>query len=189
MITQWGHGTPFKAALVNFRKGTDDHAAAARLTGSSRVSNVALTADLRTRVDKSLHSLISVVLLIVCSAGMLAFIVLYNLTNINIRERIREIATIKVLGFYPWETASYVFRENIILTGLGALAGIPLGVLLHRFVMSRIEVNLIRFDVHIAASSFLWAVALTFAFTGVVALFMFPHIRNVNMAESLKSVE
>ncbi len=136
-----------------------------------------------------MQSLDYVVALIIVSAAALAFIVLYNLTNINITERIREIATIKVLGFYPRETSSYVFRENLVLTAIAAIVGIPLGTLLHRFVMDRIQVDLMSFDVHITVLSYILSVAGTFVFAMIVNMTMRHKIDKISMTESLKSVE
>ena len=129
-----------------------------------------------------------VALIIICAAA-LAFIVLYNLTNINITERIREIATIKVLGFYPRETSSYVFRENVVLTAIAALVGIPLGTILHRFVMTKIQVDLMSFDVHITLLSYILSVAGTFVFAIIVNLVMRRKLDKISMTESLKSIE
>ena len=129
-----------------------------------------------------------VVLIIIC-AGSLAFVVLYNLTNINITERIREIATIKVLGFYPNETAAYVFRENIFLTAIGAMAGIFLGRWLHWFVMEQINIDMVCFARIIRPQSYLYSIALTFLFACIVNAVMFFKLERINMAESLKSVE
>ena len=136
-----------------------------------------------------MESLDYVILLVIISARALAFIVLYNLTNINITERIREIATIKVLGFYPGETSAYVFRENFFLTGISALVGLVLGKLLHAFVMSQIQVDLISFDVRIAPISYVLAVVLTFVFAAVVSLAMYYKLEKISMTESLKSIE
>ena len=114
---------------------------------------------------------------------------LYNLTNINITERLREIATIKVLGFYRRETASYVFRENLVLTGIGAGVGLIMGYYLHRFVMYNIDIDMIAFDVHIAPRSVLLSIVLTFIFAGIVDWVMNKKLDAINMAESMKSVE
>lgn len=148
-----------------------------------------MTASLRERLGSMMDSLDAVVLLVIVSAGALAFIVLYNLTNINIMERIREIATIKVLGFYPGETAQYVFRENMLLTGGGALVGLALGRWLHAFVMHNVDIDLVSFPVRIAPGSYALSVALTFAFSLLVDLVMNKRLGKINMAESLKSVE
>jgi putative ABC transport system permease protein len=125
---------------------------------------------------------------LVC-AGALAFIVLYNLTNISITERIREIATLKVLGFYANESAAYVFRENMVLTGLSALVGLPMGILLHRYVMAQIKINSMYFECRIAPISYVYSVLLTFVFAVVVMFFLYFKLERINMAESLKSIE
>ena len=113
----------------------------------------------------------------------------YNLININITERAREIATIKVLGFYRWETYSYVFREALVLTGLGCVVGIPMGIWLHRFVMDRVQVDMVSFRVRISPWSYLLALLLTLLLTFVVDALLIRKIDRIHMAESLKSVE
>ena len=127
-------------------------------------------------------------ILILCAAA-LAFIVLFNLTNINITERIREIATVKVLGFTLRETAAYVLSENFALSALGALVGLPLGKLLHSFVMTQIKVDLVVFDVRVLPLSYGMAVALTLLFAALVNAAMLRRINRIPMAESLKTVE
>ena len=122
-------------------------------------------------------------------AAALAFVVLYNLTNIYIMERVREIATIKVLGFYPLETASYVLRENLMLSVLGGAAGLFLGKLFHRFMMAIIQVDYMHYDVRISALSYALAFAVTVVFALAANFSMRPKLDRVNMAESLKSVE
>ena len=114
---------------------------------------------------------------------------LYNLTNINITERIREIATIKVLGFYRNETASYIFRENLILTLIGAFAGLGLGTAFHAFVMSQVQVDQISFAVRILPISYVYSVLLTMVFALIVNWFMRGKLDRVSMTESLKSVD
>lgn len=136
-----------------------------------------------------MESMNYIIWLVIISAGALAFVVLFNLSNINITERQREIATIKVLGFYRRETSSYVFRENMVLTLLGSLLGLPFGYLLHRFVMSQIKIDLVSFNVRIAAVSYILSVVLTFVFAFIVELFMRKKIDRIDMAESLKSIE
>lgn len=121
--------------------------------------------------------------------GSLAFIVLYNLTNINITERIREIATIKVLGFYAKETADYVFRENPVLTAMGAAAGLWLGKWLHWFVMYNINIDMISFTTTIAPVSYVWNLILTFVFAMLVNGILYFKLEKISMAESLKSIE
>ena len=130
-----------------------------------------------------------VIILVVSCAAALAFIVLFNLNNINITERIREIATLKVMGFYRKETGSYVFRENVILVLLGYLTGIPLGFALHRFVMSQIEMDMVIYDVRIAPQSFAYALVLVLLFSAIADMAMHRRIDRIDMAESLKSIE
>lgn len=130
-----------------------------------------------------------VVALIIVSAGLLAFVVLYNLSNINITERTREIATLKVLGFYDGEVSAYIYRENIILTILGTAFGMGLGVVLTRFVVSTAEVDSIMFGRHIYAPSFVMAVVLTFAFSAFVNFIMHFRLKKIDMVESMKSVD
>ena len=122
-------------------------------------------------------------------AGALAFIVLFNLSNINITERVREIAAIKVFGFYPGETGSYVFRENFVLTLKGIVVGLPLGYLLHSFVMSQIQVDMVAFASKIMNISYLYSVLIVLAFLVIVDLVMRRKIDKIDMAESLKSIE
>lgn len=131
----------------------------------------------------------SIVVVIIISAGLLAFVVLYNLTNINIGERIREIATIKVLGFYNGEVSSYVYRENIILSVIGSAVGLFVGVILHRFIMVSIEQDGVMFGNHINGLSFLYSFAITLVFVILVNIFMYRRLKNIPMVESLKSVE
>ncbi len=161
----------------------------AYLMNADNVSSVSITEDFKDRIGNMMKSLDYVIALIIICAGALAFIVLYNLTNINITERIREIATIKVLGFYPNETAQYVFRENIALTSISAAVGLPLGYALHNFVMNQITVDMISFDIRIEIVSYILAVALTFVFAIIVNFFMLFRLNSINMAESLKSIE
>ena len=165
------------------------HEIGSKLMDAKHVSSVSVTQDFKDRIDNMMTSLDYIVALIVLCAGALAFIVLYNLTNINITERIREIATIKVLGFYPSETSSYVFRENIVLTAISALVGLPLGTALHSFVMSRVKIDLLSFDVHIEPSSYIIGVLGTFAFAAIVNFVMYYKINKISMTESLKSIE
>ena len=130
-----------------------------------------------------------VIVVIIAAAGALAFVVLYNLTNININERIREIATLKVLGFYDKEVDSYIFRENIILTLIGSLVGLVLGVYLAQFIIETAEVDLVMFGREVYPLSFVLSAALTIGFSLVVSLFMHKRLIKVDMIEALKSVE
>lgn len=144
---------------------------------------------MENRICNMMDSLNAVIILIVAAAGALAFIVLYNLTNINITERVREIATIKVLGFYPKETSAYVFRENFILTGISAAVGLLLGKVLLEFIIGQINVSMITFDARITPLSYILSVILTFAFAVIVNIVMYYRLKKIDMIESLKSVE
>ena len=186
---QWGQAPECNTAYVNFAEGQETNAAGAVLLGADHVSHVTLTADMRTRVGSMLESLDYIVLIVLVCAGALAFIVLYNLTNITITERIREIATLKVLGFYQREQNSYVFRENIVLTGISALCGIPMGIALLHYVMAQIKISTIYFGCRLAWESYLLAVLITFAFTFIVDLALTSKTRRINMAEAMKAIE
>jgi putative ABC transport system permease protein len=179
----------YKSVYINYKDEKDIHEAAAELMSLSGVTSVSVNQDGKERLDNMMGSMNYVVLLVIASAAALAFIVLYNLTNINITERIREIATIKVLGFYRKETSSYVFRENMVLTGIGAFFGLFLGYLLHGFVMGRIDVDMVSFDEHIRPVSYLYSIVLTFVFNFLVNRVMSVRLDRINMAESLKSVD
>lgn len=179
----------YKTAYVNVKEGGDSRLTAVSLMNASDVAAVAVNEDTMARMESMLKSMnLIVFVIIICAAG-LAFIVLYNLTNINITERIREIATIKVLGFYENETASYVFRENNVLTFIGALAGLVLGHFLHAFVMSQINVDMVAFDVHVRPASYVYSLILTLFFAWFVSLMMRKKIDRISMTESLKSVD
>ena len=178
-----------KSAFVNFADGVDPHEAGAELSASDDVASIMLSADMLSRVSKMMQSLNIVVYLVLLCAAALCFVVVYNLTNINITERVREIATIKVLGFYKGETASYVFRENLLLSVMGGILGLGLGKLLHSYVMSRIVIDMVSFDIRILPVSYCYSFALTIVFTFLVNLVMTGKLEAISMTESLKAVE
>ena len=151
--------------------------------------SVSYTTDLKEQVDNMLGALDSVIAVLIISAGMLAFVVLYNLNNISITERQRELATLKVLGFYNNEVTMYVYRENILLTFLGALFGIVLGKILHRFIIVTVEIESVMFGRNIDLSSFVYAFLLTLLFSLLVNGAMYFKLKKIDMVESLKSVE
>ncbi|MCF0140760.1 MAG: ABC transporter permease [Mogibacterium sp.] len=188
----FGKASPVKTAFVNSPDGATPEqirGAAEDIKESELVAAAAVNLDTVDMVEKMMQSLDAIVFVVILCAGLLAFIVLYNLTNINITERIREIATIKVLGFYDWETGRYVFRENYFLTAIAAVVGIPLGTWLLRFVVSKICVNTIFFVPRITLLDYVLSVIMTFVFAVVVSLAMKRRLRNVSMTESLKSIE
>lgn len=187
---QLGAVPEYKSALANAPDGADINRCAEALTHDvDGVRGVTLSVDTKARMSSMMDGLLVVVAAIILCAGLLAFIVLYNLTNINISERIREIATLKVLGFYPNEAAHYVFRENLILTGAGAVFGLGLGVALHAFVMNAIKVDMMYFKPHISFLSFAVSIAITFVFAVIVNAIMRRRIDNIDMAGALKSIE
>ena len=187
---QLGEVPEYKSALANAPDGADINRCAEALTHDvDGVRGVTLSVDTKARMSSMLDGLLVVVAAIILCAGLLAFIVLYNLTNINISERIREIATLKVLGFYPNEAAHYVFRENLILTGAGAVFGLGLGVALHAFVMNAIKVDMMYFKPHISFLSFAVSIVITFVFAMIVNAIMRRRIDNIDMAGALKSIE
>lgn len=187
---QLGEVPEYKSALANAPDGADINRCAEALTHDvDGVRGVTLSVDTKARMSSMMDGLLVVVAAIILCAGLLAFIVLYNLTNINISERIREIATLKVLGFYPNEAAHYVFRENLILTGAGAVFGLGLGVALHAFVMNAIKVDMMYFKPHISFLSFAVSIAITFVFAVIVNAIMRRRIDNIDMAGALKSIE
>ena len=130
-----------------------------------------------------------VVIILIISAGGLALVVLYNLNNINVSERIRELSTIKVLGFYDGETAAYIYRENIILTIVGMIVGLVLGKFLHQYIMITVEIKSMMFGRIISLKSYIIAAILTILLSLIVNIVMYYKLKNVKMVESLKSVD
>ena len=186
---QWGAPPEQQMALVKVRDGMDVHSAGAILTGLDNVMNVSVSEDMAGMVRNMMAALDLVVVTIVVCAALLAAIVLYNLTNINITERIREIATIKVLGFRAGETAAYVFKENLTLSVMGTILGLGLGKLLLDFVMSQVKIDMVWFDARILWPSFVWSVVLTMLTACIVDFIFYFRLEKINMAEALKSVE
>jgi putative ABC transport system permease protein len=151
--------------------------------------SVTYTYTLAEQVDNMLGALDLVIIVLIVSAGMLAFVVLYNLNNININERKRELATIKVLGFYDGEVAAYVYRENVLLTIVGAFAGVFIGKLLHGFIIGTVEVDSCMFGRSIKMGSFVYGILFTVAFSVLVNGVMYFKLKKIDMVESLKSIE
>ena len=152
-------------------------------------TGVSFTTDLEKDIDDMLAILDNVVLVLIAAAGLLAFVVLYNLNSINITERRRELATLKVLGFFDGEVAWYVYRENVILTLLGCVFGIIMGTILHRFTIVTVEVDLMMFGRSIGIMSYIWSTLITILFAVIVNFVMFFSLKKIDMIESLKSVE
>jgi putative ABC transport system permease protein len=159
------------------------------LMKNTNIGSVSFTTGISKNFRDIISSLNYVVLVLIVSAGILAFVVLYNLTNINITERMREIATIKVLGFYDNEVSSYVYRENVFLTLIGICLGLVLGIFLHRFIVVTSEVEYVMFGRNINALSYIYSAVMTVLFSGLVNFVMFFRLRKINMVESMKSVD
>ena len=176
-------------AFISVPDGQEVHTVSAAVTNLDFVMNVSVSEDLADMVRNMMAALDLVIIVVVLCAGLLAVIVLYNLTNININERIREIATIKVLGFNAEETASYVFKENLILTVAGSFLGLGLGKVLLEFIMDQIRIDKVWFKPVLTGTSCVLAVVLTLLAAIAVTFIFYFKLEKINMAEALKSVE
>ena len=187
------YGVPaeYNTIIYSVKDGKDDQIEkiGTKLLSMDGVLNVSYTSSIEGRLDDMLRSLNLVIVVLIVSAGMLAFVVLYNLNNINITERQRELATLKVLGFYDGEVASYVYRENILLTIIGSVVGMVLGNLLHRYIILTVEVEEAMLGRQIHWQSYLYSFLFTVAFSLFVNWVMFYKLKKIDMVESLKSVE
>ena len=180
---------PEQNALLIRYAGDDASELDQELVALDGISSLTRTEDTRRTFGTSLESVDYAVALIIVCAAALAFVVLYNLTNINITERLRELATLKVLGFYDGELSAYIYRENVILTVLGTLLGMVLGKLLHQWLILTVEIDLLMFGRTISPTSYLWAALLTAVFSLTVNLFAHRKLKKLDMVESLKTVE
>ncbi len=174
---------------LTFKDDKDVHEVASRISESGDIIAISVNEDVRGGIDNMMQSLNYIIILVILCAGALAFIVLFNLSNINMTERVREIATIEVLGFYPRETGAYVFRENLILVILGIMAGLPAGYILHGFIMRQISIDMVSFNMVIEPQSYIFTVIAVLVFTFIVDRIMRRKLKKINMAEALKSIE
>ena len=186
---QWGEPPEMQMAFVVVEEGTAVHTVSAAVTELDSVLNVSVSKDLADMVGSMMEALDLVIVVVVLCAALLAVIVLYNLTNININERIREIATIKVLGFNAGETAAYVFKENMVLTVVGSLFGLGFGRLLLEFIMMQVKIDMVWFRTVLTPMSCVWSVILTLVSAVAVSFIFYFKLEKINMAEALKSVE
>ncbi|MDF2880346.1 MAG: ABC-type transport system, involved in lipoprotein release, permease component [Clostridiaceae bacterium] len=175
--------------LLNSVSDSSENNTSKALTSVDGVNSISFKNRNHIDYNKSINSINSVVLVLIASAGVLAFVVIYNLTNININERKRELATIKLLGFYNNELASYIYRENVILTIIGSLVGIVVGIVLDNFVIITAETNVMMFLRTIKPIYFLYSVVLTILFSVIVNLVMYGRFDKIDMIESLKNAE
>ena len=160
-----------------------------RLLKISGINSVTMNEEELTELNTVINSLYFIVILMIVAAAILAFVVLYNLNNINISERRRELATLKLLGFFDGELSAYVYRENVVLTLLGTILGIFLGIGLHQFVMVTVETDVYMFGRELKPLSIVIGAVLTIIFALATNLIMYFRLKKIDMIESLKSVE
>lgn len=189
ITTQLGEAPELQMAYMTVKDSQDAHYAGSKVSAYNGVMSVTVCEDLADQVGSMLEALNLVVVTVVVCAGLLAVTVTYNLTNINITERIREIATIKVLGFNAGESAAYVFKENLLLSVMGAVVGLFFGQWLLEFVMSQIKVDMVWMEARLLPESYFWAILLTMLSAIVVDFVLYFKLDKINMAEALKSVE
>lgn len=183
-----GEEAEFSSRMLKYDSEVlDDNEIGQVLTSEEAVQGVVFATIIHEALQDSMDSLDVVTIVLIVSAGALALVVLYNLTNINVSERIRELSTIKVLGFFDREVTMYVYRENFVLTIMGILVGLLLGVLLHQFVITTAEVDIMMFSRTIRLSSYLYASLMTFLFSVFVMIIMHFKLKNVDMIEALKT--
>ena len=179
----------YNTAYVNIKDGADESEFKKDIIACSEFYGVSVMSEAGKDFLTSLDSLDAVVILLIVCAGLLAIVVLYNLANINITERVREIATIKVLGFYDIETSAYIYRENIITAVLGMMIGALAGIVLHRFVVITSEVDIVLFNRKLVWWAYLLGAAITVVFTVIVNFALHFKLKKIDMVESMKSVE
>lgn len=175
--------------LFNMEDTTQESTLSEELLKNDGILAISYASDGNAKFKDMISSLNSIVWVLIASAGLLAFIVLYNLSNINVNERIRELATIKVLGFYDREVSAYIYRENNISAVLGIAVGLALGIILEKFVIATAEVDIVMFAPEIPTWCFVSAAVLTVVFTEIVNLMIHFKLKKVDMVESMKSVE
>lgn len=187
--TAFGTESKTNAALLMIKDPASNEKGLSEDLLSAGALNVTLTSSLVESFNDSISNVVYVVFVLILSAAALAFVVLFSLTSINIDERIRELATIKVLGFYDREVSSYVYRENFLLTMLGALVGLVFGFFMHGYILTTMEKDVLKFTRYISPQSYLYAFLLTIGFSLIVNLIMNRRLRKIDMVESLKSNE
>ena len=160
-----------------------------KIMSNDGVAGVSFLQTTYNSFSEMMKSMDTVVIVLVFSAGLLAFIVLYNLNNINIAERRRELATFKVLGFYDMEVSGYIYRENVIITILGIIIGIGFGIILHQFVIQTAEIDMVMFGRNIGTRGYIYSTLLTILFAVIINISMHFKLKKVDMATSLKSGE
>ncbi len=175
--------------MIKFGESADTEKAVERLLKIKGINSVTLNDETLNDLNDMVSRLTFIIIMMILAAALLAIVVIYNLNNINISERRRELATIKLLGFYDGELARYVYRENIVLTVLGTILGVAIGIVLHKFVMTTVETDVYMFGRNLKAFSVIISAVLTFVFSMLVNWFMYFKLKKIDMVESLKSVE
>ena len=187
-----GKTPEYNEIMFRAKDGTDTNALESlgqSFLNETAALSISYATSTMSQIDSMLSTLDSVIIVLIVSAGLLAFVVLYNLSNININERKRELATLKVLGFYDGEVDAYVYRENILITAIGILAGMGMGKVLHYFVITTVEVDATMFGRNINPPSYLISAAFTVVFSILVNAVMHQKLKKIDMVESLKSIE
>lgn len=180
----------YNAQFINFTSDKEeDNEISSKLLECNNVTNVTLKSQIQKTTEDSNDSMNLVMVVIIMAAGSLAFVVLYNLNNINVSERIRELSTIKVLGFFNNEVTMYISRENIILTLIGVATGSVLGKILHTFIINTAETDTMMMYPNISVSSYIFSALLTILFSVIVMILMHIKLKKVNMIDALKSNE
>lgn len=188
----YGEEPAYNELFLKFSKEMDtahQEALAEYLLAKELITSVSMVTERQATVDDMMNALNLVVWVLIISAGLLVFVVLFNLNNINISERRRELASLKVLGFYDMEVAMYVYRENVFLTFFGIIAGLFMGTWLHQYLILTLEVDMIMFGRNISIQSYLYSMLFTIAFAVFVNGVMYGKLKQIDMVESLKSVE
>ncbi|HIR85130.1 MAG TPA: ABC transporter permease [Candidatus Galloscillospira excrementavium] len=190
-VALYGEEPPVNSILLHYTEDTQavSDAVSSELIALSGVSSVSRTEELRESIARGLDGVDYAVVVVVVAAAALAFVVLYNLTNINITERLRELATLKVLGFYDRELSAYIYRENVFLTVFGVLLGLVLGKFLHQWLVRTVEIDMAMFGRDVEPMSYVFAVLLTILFSFLVNLAAHRRLKKIDMVESLKTVE
>ncbi|MCH5278446.1 MAG: FtsX-like permease family protein [Christensenellaceae bacterium] len=179
----------YNTAFAVCAEELDVYEVSASLLNDHGATSVTVSEDIERIVGDMMSSLNYIIGLVIACACALALVVAYNIGNIAITERVREIATLKVLGFHRFETSIYVFRENLVLTVIGSILGLPFGVILHSFVMNQVSIEMVSFNVRVSPFSFVCALAISIVLALMVDVVLQRKIDKINMAESLKSVE
>ncbi len=189
-VQLFGEAPEYNSLYFSHNLSTEDEGGLAeRILKTEGTLTVSFSSAVKENYVNMLSALTLVIVVVIVSAGALAYVVMYNLTNINITERIREIATLKVLGFYDKEVDAYIFRENILLTLMGTAVGLFMGIFLAQFIITTAEVDLVMFGRNIYAGSYVLAAIFTLVFSLLVTLVMHRRLKDVDMIEALKSVE